>query len=118
MNRNLIQQQNDKFRQESCFNEICKEIPGQVTVSQGVNAWSQSNVDLMQELLLGIATCKQFEEDNDPYGEHDFGAVTIGKAKFFWKISYYDRDYEYLADDPTDLAQCRRGLHIMMACEY
>ena len=29
-----------------------------------------------------------FSTDNDPYGEHDFGAFSFGGAKLFLKIDY------------------------------
>jgi hypothetical protein len=32
-----------------------------------------------------------FNEDNDPYGEHDFGSFRLCGRRFFWNIDYYDR---------------------------
>ena len=57
---------------------------------------------------------------NDPYGEHDFGAIsTPGDESVFWKIDYYADDrVEYGADDPGDPSRSFRVLTIMLATEY
>jgi Protein of unknown function (DUF3768) len=47
----------------------------------------------------------KFEPANDPYGEHDFGAVDVAGQKFFWKIDYYDKAMEMGSDDPADPAK-------------
>lgn len=57
-----------------------------------------------------------FNEDNDPYGEHDFGSLTFEGKKIFWKIDYYDKQLKY-GTDPLD-PECRRTLTIMLAEEY
>ena len=33
---------------------------------------------------------REFEADNDPYGEHDFGSFEYSGETIFWKIGYYD----------------------------
>ena len=37
-----------------------------------------------------VATFDAFTEDNDPYGEHDFGSFDLCGRRFFWKIDYFD----------------------------
>jgi hypothetical protein len=59
-----------------------------------------------------------FTTENDPYGEHDFGSVTIDGTKLFWKIDYYDLSLQYGSNDPSDPAQTARVLTIMLAEEY
>ena len=56
--------------------------------------------------------------DNDPYGEHDFGAIEVGGRKYFWKIDYYDPTFSWHSEDPTDPDKTRRVLTIMRADEY
>ena len=34
-----------------------------------------------------------FDSGNDPYGEHDFGALTVEDKVIFFKIDYYDLDF-------------------------
>ncbi len=61
---------------------------------------------------------EDFTADNDPYGEHDFGAFQLGGEKLFWKIDYYDLALEMGSPDPADPAVTRRILTIMLAEEY
>ena len=59
-----------------------------------------------------------FTTENDPYGEHDFGSVTIDGTNLFWKIDYYDLSLQYGSSDPSDPAQTARVLTITLAEEY
>ena len=66
-----------------------------------------------------VRTYDDFSEDNDPYGEHDFGAFdmpTVGKI--FWKIDYYAPDMRWGSEDPADPKKTVRVLTIMLASEY
>ena len=51
-----------------------------------------------------MRTYDQFNEDIDPYGEHDMGRFTVDGQDFYWKIDYYDLDLEYHSPDPADPA--------------
>lgn len=70
--------------------------------------------------LIGLSQAVEdfnnFTEDNDPYGEHDFGSLVFESQKIFWKIDYYDQQLKY-GLDPTD-PKCRRVLTVMLAEEY
>lgn len=59
-----------------------------------------------------------FIEDNDPYGEHDFGAIDHAGERLFWKIDYYDRSLNQGSPDPSDPAVTTRVMTIMLASEY
>ena len=65
-----------------------------------------------------MRTFETFEAGDDPYGEHDFGAVEIAAEKFFWKIDYYDEAMNGGSEDPADPARTTRVLTIMLADEY
>jgi hypothetical protein len=60
----------------------------------------------------------EFASDDDPYGEHDFGAFTLHGEKLFWKIDCYDLALKWGSDDPSDPAITRRVMTIMLATEY
>lgn len=70
------------------------------------------------ELLKRVRSFRSFGKDNDPNGEHDFGALDLFGQKFFWKIDYYDTSLEYGSPDPSDPSVTTRVLTIMRADEY
>ncbi|MCG9097698.1 DUF3768 domain-containing protein [Laribacter hongkongensis] len=72
------------------------------------------------ELLQAVRTFDAFDAGNDPWGEHDFGAVEAGGVRVFWKIDCYDYDPELrgLSADPADPARTVRVLTVMQAEEY
>lgn len=59
-----------------------------------------------------------FTDDNDPYGEHDFGSFEYAGRTIFWKIDCYDRDLNYGSPDPSDETVTARVLTVMLAEEY
>ena len=69
-------------------------------------------------LLLAVRCFSSFNPDNDPYDEHDFGAVEVGGQRFLWKIDAYDRALLGGSPDPADPAVTTRVLTIMRADEY
>ncbi len=71
---------------------------------------------IVGDIYTAVYNYKRFTEDNDPYGEHDFGSFKIHGHKIFWKIDYYDQQLKY-GVDPLD-PDCRRVITIMLAEEY
>ncbi len=69
-------------------------------------------------VLTAIAQCDVFNEENDPWGEHDFGAICESGERVFWKIDYYNKTLTAAAEDPANPAVCQRILTIMLASEY
>lgn len=89
---------------------------GTVLVTPGINALAPL---LYQQIIAAVKLYDQFTEDNDPQGEHDFGAIDHAGLKVFWKIDYYDKeDQNYGSEDPADPAVTLRVLTIMLAEEY
>ncbi|OHB89787.1 MAG: hypothetical protein A3D13_04615 [Planctomycetes bacterium RIFCSPHIGHO2_02_FULL_40_12] len=43
-----------------------------------------------------------FTEDNDPYREHDSGAIDHSRQKIYWKIDYYNPDMTHEGENPAD----------------
>ncbi|WP_255612181.1 DUF3768 domain-containing protein [Ruegeria sp. SCSIO 43209] len=115
-----IATQNDLFRKAlidpNAANELhSKDIQGQVFVTPGV---SGEGMEFQTAALVAVASDDQFDEGNDPYGDHTFGTVTVSGQKLFWKIDLYDTDYRYGSDRPFDPAVTRRVLTIMCPSEY
>jgi hypothetical protein len=70
------------------------------------------------QALAQMAKFDDFTEDNDPYGEHDFGSFEFCGRKWFWKIDYYDKPLRLSSNDPADPAQTERVLTLMLAEDY
>ena len=69
-------------------------------------------------ILNKVRTFKDFNEGDDPYGEHDFGAFDFKGKKIFWKIDYYDRNFEFASPDAANPEVTNRVLTVMYADEY
>ena len=69
-------------------------------------------------ILRAVAAFETFHQDNELYGEHDFGAVEVEGERLFWKIDYYDRNLSAHSPDPADPSVTTRVLTIMLADEY
>ena len=88
---------------------------GRVLATSGVSALGPEAVTAV---LDRVRTFTDFTEENDPNGEHDFGAVEIGGNRFFFKIDYYDPTMDAGSEDPSDPKKTTRVLTIMLASEY
>ncbi len=71
-----------------------------------------------RRILEAVAAFDSFDPDNDPYGEHDFGAVELEETRLFWKIDNLDRGLTGHSPDPADPSVTTRVLTIMLAEEY
>ena len=74
--------------------------------------------DALAHLRGAVAAFEAFTEDNDPYGERDFGSIELEGERYFWKIDYYDRSLRFGAEDPSDTTETVRVLTLMHASEY
>ena len=90
-------------------------IGGQVVETPGVVALPEAE---RVALLFAVRRFDQFDAGNDPHGEHDFGAVEVGAARYFWKIDAYDQALAGHSPDPADPGVTTRVLTIMRADEY
>lgn len=71
-----------------------------------------------RSLIQAVRTYKNFTQDNDPYGEHDFGIISWEGSEYFWEIICYDKSLRHLAAHPEDCARTTRVLTLMRADEY
>jgi hypothetical protein len=99
---------NDRFRTQGLGN-------GAVLLTQGIQEAGQAFVVATIE---AVRTFSDFSEENDPWGEHDFGAVEIDGQKVFWKLDYYDPTITQGSENPANEALTHRVLTIMLASEY
>ena len=82
------------------------------TVTKGIVAMGAA----ANEVFVAVRDYTAFNEDNDPYGEHDFGSLKVAGEKVFWKIDYYDKNLSNWCDPLSP--DCHRVLTIMLAEEY
>lgn len=105
--RERIRTLNDQLRQH--------HVGGRILFTQGVMSMGPEGV---VGVMLAIARADDFNELNDPYGEHDFGVVSVSGQRVVWKIDYYDQSLASQAADPSDAKECLRVLTVMLAEEY
>ena len=103
----LIRALNDSFR--TTF------IGGRVLMTASVQCLPEY---IRSKALSAVREFKDFNEDNDPHGEHDFGAFEVDGQKFFWKIDYYDENACYGSEDPSNPEKTTRVLTLMLAEDY
>lgn len=91
-------------------------ITGKLILTAGIRSLPDA---VREDIITKVRCFDDFNEGNDPYGEHDFGAFEQENVgRIFWKIDYYDRFYEYHSPDPANPKVTRRVLTIMLADEY
>jgi hypothetical protein len=88
---------------------------GRIMMTQGVEALGPG---IVGQLIQQLQAYDRFDEGNDPYGEHDFGAFELDGNKFFWKIDYYDPSLAFGSEDPADPTKTTRVLTLMLVEEY
>ena len=88
---------------------------GRVVLTNGVNCLPE---DQLLEVLHKVKTFNDFNDGNDPLGEHDFGAFEHNGVRYFFKIDYYDKTMAFGSNDPANPEKTTRVLTIMTAGEY
>ena len=98
---------NDTFRESF--------LGGQVMLTSGVAALED---DVKAQVLLAVRQFKDFDEGNDPHGEHDFGSFDVAGERYFFKLDYFDKELKNGSEDSSDTEKTTRVLTIMRADEY
>ena len=104
-----IRELNDRFRMRG-------QGRGTILVTSGVQEYG---APFVLAALSAVRTFNAFTDDNDPWGEHDFGSVEVEGEKVFFKLDYYaDENCSAGSENPANEAAAFRVLTIMLACEY
>ena len=74
--------------------------------------------EIQHNIIEAVRTFDAFTPDNDPYGEHDFGALEVNDERIFFKIDYFDPMRAIHSEDPADARVTERMMTIMLASEY
>jgi hypothetical protein len=88
---------------------------GHAVITAGVTALGPEAV---ARIFKTVAIYDDFCHANDPYEEHDFGALEVDGQVVFFKINYYDKALTYHSPDPSDPCVTERVVTIMLAEEY
>ncbi len=88
---------------------------GRLLVTAGVQSLG---ADFTLAALAAVRSFNTCTQDNDPYGEHDFGAIEVSGRRVFFKIDAYDEALRYGSEDPALPEKTVRVLTIMLAEEY
>lgn len=76
-------------------------------------------VETFKKMALKVKHFDAFNNDNDPYGEHDGADFHIDGIHFSWKIHYYSDDrHHYSSPDPADLDLTTRVMTIKLFEEF
>ncbi len=100
------------------LNDLCRKamgVAGRLFQTEGIDALPLPDQSAIREKVENFDS---FTEDNDPYGERDFGSFEHEGNRIFWKIDYYARDMMHGSENPADPSQTVRVLTIMLASEY
>ena len=98
---------NDAFR--------ANPVLGTFVLTAGIRNNSSENI---ANIISKVRNFNDFNEGNNPYGDRDFGAVDFKGQKIFWKIDYYDRNFEFASPDAADPTVTNRVLTVMYADKY
>lgn len=76
-----IRELNDRFRRDGLGS-------GSVILTIGIQ---ERGGEFAVAAIKAVREFDNFSNENDPWGEHDFGSVEIEGEKVFWKLDYYIR---------------------------
>lgn len=102
-----IRELNNAFRKDLSL--------GKAVMTSGVEALGVCAIAIA---VRAVAEFSDYCDDNDPYGEHDFGAIEVAGETLFFKIDYYDLNLQDHSPDASDTAVTNRVLTLMLAVEY
>ena len=88
---------------------------GTIAITSGVQSLTGFRA---ATLCAALADYDEFDRDNDPYGERDFGDITLFGANLLFKIDYYDKDLQFASDDPANASITNRVLTVMLASDW
>jgi hypothetical protein len=105
----------DRTKRTRALNDLARSmfLGCRVMITQGIR-----KQDGIAAILVRVRTFNAFSEDNDPFGEHDFGSFQHDGETIFWKIDYYDRTLMAGSQDPADPEVTVRVLTVMLSSEY
>jgi hypothetical protein len=68
--------------------------------------------------LQTVAEFKDFNEENDPHQERDYGSFNQSGREIWFKIDYYDLKLEGRSEDPADPLKTKRIMTVGLAMDW
>ena len=106
----IIAAQNDRFRRDIAF-------PGEIDVPEGIVVVTKGIEDqgpvFKVQALRKIAAFSDFTVDSDPDGWHEKGVIEVQTLTVWFKIEFYDENYEVVSASPADPSRTRRVLTVL-----
>ena len=103
----LIRQLNDRLRM--------KHVGGRIMLTSGIQTLDRAHIT---NIMNSIAQFSDFNDRNDPYGEHDCATMEVDSVSILWKIDYYDETLTQHSPDASDENVTVRILTVMLVDEY
>ena len=89
---------------------------GTVVLSAGIMALETAR---QHAIFAAVQAFDDFNDADDPWGEHDMAAVMVDGERIFFRIEYYDpTDDTQHSEDPACRAKTERVLTIMFGREF
>ena len=102
-----IRDLNDRFRRSL--------TGGTLALTAGI---VELGAEAQARIIKAVQAFDAFDEDNDPWSEHDFGALDVDGVRVFFKLDYLDLTRSVHSPDPADASATERVMTIMLAEEY
>ncbi len=102
-----IRDLNDQFRRSL--------VGGSLILTASIIALGSDHQAL---IIAAVQAFDAFTADNDPYGEHDFGSLSVVGEHIFFKIDYFDLTRAMHSPDAVNVSMTERVLTIMLASDY
>lgn len=109
-----LSKRTDRIRQ---LNDQLRRLQGSGKVLF-VGSLAEDDDEQRGKVLQAVAKFEAFNEGDDPYGEHDFGAFDLDGERYMFKIEYYDPSMESGSEDPADPSKTIRVMSIFHASDY
>ncbi len=112
----------------ACYNDLCRNAIFDPVSRRKLEAAGcrctymltsgiESQIRNKGVMLLQVAFFKRFDENNDPWEEHDCFFFTHEGHEICVKFDYYNSNLECGSEDPSDLSKTVRILTVMLASE-
>ncbi len=116
--KTIIQQKNDNFRKNLI--QIASQNQNHFYPTPLVQHLYKNDMEKFYRLLDHTMNYKGFDDDNDPWLEHDLAFFEFEGERYFFKLDYYAENFKNGVEDSDKMndEKCKRVLTLGLAEEY